>query len=77
MSYVFPNETFSVSQNTEYPGPVRHYISNVEMIPKYCVNLNFTLTASNDVGSSDTGFVTGGFPIGNANILSHVINVYN
>ena len=62
MSYVFPNEPFPVSQETEYP--IRHYISNEGNIPNDCVYLNFTLIASSEAGISNIGFITGGFAIG-------------
>lgn len=57
-----PNLIFPVSEDTEYP--IRHYISNGGNIPDDCVYLNFTLTASSDVGTSSVGFTTGGFDIG-------------
>ena len=60
---------FSVSESTEYP--IRHYISNEGSIPSDCVYLNFTLTASNDVGISSDGFTIGGFAIGNFNAQSY------
>ena len=57
------NETlFEVTSNTTYP--ILHYISNGGAIPKECVHMNFTLIARNEVGTSDEGFATGGFPIG-------------
>ena len=70
MSYVFPNEMFPVTQETEYP--IRHYISNEGNIPNDCVYINFTLIASSEAGTSSIGFITGGFAIG----ISIVI-VYN
>ena len=51
-----------VSQSQEYP--IVHYISNGGHIPQECVHMNFTLIATNEAGSSNQGFATGGFPIG-------------
>ena len=56
------SELFSVSAVTAYP--IRHYISNGGDIPKECMYLMFNLTATSDAGTSDTGSVFGGFPIG-------------
>ena len=61
-SYVFSNETFPVFEDTEYP--IRYYVSNEGNIPNVCVYLNFTLSASNDAGTSGVGHTTGGFAIG-------------
>ena len=62
MSYVSLQQVFPVSEDTGYP--IRYYISNEGIIPADCVYLNFTLTASNDAGTSSVGFTTGGFAIG-------------
>lgn len=59
------SEPFSVSADTTYP--IAHYISNGGDIPKECIYLNFSLTATNDAGRSDIGEVMGGFPIGKLN----------
>ena len=50
---------------TSGEGPYIHYMSNGGIIPRDCFDLNFTLTAANDIGTSDEGFTSGGFPIGN------------
>ena len=55
-------ETFN-AQDTDYP--VIHYINNHGVIPQDCIYLNFTLTATNDAGTSTGGLATGGFGIGN------------
>ena len=55
-------ETINASVVEDYP--LVHYLSNRGVIPQDCVYLNFTLTATNDVGTGDEGFTTGGFPIG-------------
>ena len=54
--------TFPVTADTNYPRV--HYISNGSTIAQECVHMNFTLTATNKVGTSNEGFATGGFPIG-------------
>jgi hypothetical protein len=56
------NGLYIVSADTAYP--IRHYISNGGDIARECVYLSFTVTATNDAGTSDAGSVTGGFPIG-------------
>ena len=56
-------ETFNTSVVVDYP--LVHYLSNRGVIPQDCVYLNFTLTATNEAGTSDEGFTTGGFAIGN------------
>ena len=64
-SYDNSSETskhIQVSQSQEYP--LVHYISNGGHIPQECVHMNFTLTATNEAGTSKEGYATGGFPIG-------------
>ena len=56
------NGPYDVSADTAYP--IRHYFSNGGHIPEECVYQQFILTATNDVGTSDSGSVIGGFPIG-------------
>ena len=53
---------FEVTPESMYP--IVHYISNGGNIPQECVHMNFTLTATNEAGTSDEGYATGGFPIG-------------
>ena len=54
--------TLEVSQDTDHP--MSEYFNNRGDIPQDCVLTNFTLTATNDIGRSLEGFVTGGFAIG-------------
>ena len=58
-------ETFNASMIKDSDYPFVHYVSNRGVIPQDCVYLNFTLTATNEAGTSDEGFTTGGFAIGN------------
>ena len=53
----------SVSHDTNYP--IIYYFNYGGVIPRDCIIFNFTLTATNDAGSSNPGYVTGGFAIGN------------
>ena len=39
------------------------YYTSIEMIAKSCIELNFTVSASNALGWSGPGITTGGFPI--------------
>ena len=55
--------------------PVIYYISNGGTIPQNCIYLNFTLTATNDAGTSGEGFVSGGFAIGNYIIPLHICSL--
>ena len=57
---------FEVTPESVYP--IVHYISNGGNIPQECFHMNFTLTATNEAGTSDEGFATGGFPIGTYNV---------
>ena len=52
---------FPVTADTNYP--IVHHINNNGIIARECVHMNFTVTATNEVGTSDGGFATGGFPI--------------
>ena len=57
-------DTLYASSDTNYSESMIHYISNGGVIPQECIYMNFTLIATNDVGSSTEGFATGGFAIG-------------
>ena len=54
-----------IDASTIQDYPVMHYINNSGTIPQECIYLNFTLTATNDAGTSSEGYVSGGFAIGN------------
>ena len=64
------NGLYNVLADTAYP--IRHYISNGGHLARECVYLRFIVTATNDAGTSDTGSVTGGFPIGRYNLKINV-----
>lgn len=52
-------------QTYSQPSPVISYIMNNNGdIPHDCHELQFNVTASNAVGESNEGYVSGGFPIG-------------
>ena len=65
--------SFPVTTNTSYP--FIHYISNNGTIARECVHMNFTVTATNEVGTSDGGVATGGFPIGERTQRSYLVHV--
>ena len=68
------NSSVTTEHAADQQYPIVQYISNGGSIPQQCVHMNFTLTAMNDVGMSDEGFTTGGFPIGKSLRIIYFVN---
>lgn len=58
------SKTFNAVGLNDTDYPIVHYKNNEGVIPRDCIYLNFSLTATNDVGNSSKDFTIGGFAIG-------------